>query len=116
MLNHSYTDRQVRLALQVRSAIGSDLERALRLIVEVARGASARAAPSRRPWRWSAGFADSGIDLECGFWIAIRRTAPSWSAPTSTAKSGGRFGAEGIEIPYPHREIRVTADSALRQR
>ena len=106
VVNHSFTDRKVRVALQVQVAYATDLDAARKIMIDVAT-AIPRVLKDPEPGALITGFADSGINLELGVWIddpdqglaALRSDlyAGIWQA----------FRRDGIEIPFPQREIRV---------
>ena len=106
VLNHSYTDNKVRHALDIQVAYGADVERALRLMEAIA-AEQPRVLKDPAPLAFLTGFAESGVALELGFWIADPDQG------TLSVKSGiglellRRFRAEGIEIPFPQREVRI---------
>jgi small-conductance mechanosensitive channel len=51
--------------------------------------------------------ADSGVDLELGFWIKdVERGSQNVRSDISVELLS-EFRARGIEIPYPQREVRL---------
>ena len=65
--NESYTDGQVRVALHVKVAYSSDLERAMAVMVGAAR-TQPRVLADPPPQTLLLGFADAGVNLELAFW------------------------------------------------
>lgn len=108
VINHSYSDRSVRVAVKVSIAYDADVDRALQILAEVARE-QPRVMSEPGPAAFVTGLAADGIDLEVGFWIRDPEegTLAVRSAISRTLLR--RFSAEGIEIPYPRRDIRITA-------
>lgn len=106
VLNHSYTDNKVRHALDVQVAYGADIERALRLMEAIA-AEQPRVLKDPAPLAFLTGFAESGVALELGFWIAD----PDQGTLSVKSQIGlellRRFRAEGLEIPFPQREVRI---------
>lgn len=106
VLNHSYSNNQIRVALDIQIAYRSDLEQAMQLMEEAARRHE-RVLADPAPGAFLLAFADSGIDLQLGVWIddpekgvlAIRSELylDIWRA----------FKESGIEIPFPQREVRI---------
>ena len=69
VLNHTHSDSKVRLATVVQIDYGSDVEAALRVLLDAA-AASPRVLKDPPAAALLARFADSGIELQLGFWIA----------------------------------------------
>jgi len=106
VLNHSYTDRKVRHALKVQVGYGSDVERALRLLEGIA-SRQPRVMREPPPVALLAGFADSGVEVELRFWIRDPEQGVGEVRSEVGLEILRAFRAEGIEIPYPQREIRL---------
>jgi len=108
VVNHSYTDRKVRVAVKVSVAYAADVDRALRVLVEAAQ-AQTRVLAEPAPAAFITALGADGIDLEVGFWI------PDPEDGTLAVRSAisrlllQRFKDEHIEIPFPQREIRISA-------
>jgi small-conductance mechanosensitive channel len=113
VLNHSYSNRQVRLALPIQVAYRSDLEQAMKLMVEAARR-HARVLADPPPKAFLLRFADSGIDLELGVWIDDPESGVLSIRSELFLDTWRAFQEAGIEIPYPQREVRILpgADAA----
>jgi small-conductance mechanosensitive channel len=106
VLNHSYTDKRVRLAVRVQVGYGTDVPAALKLLTEVARR-HPRVLPDPEPTAHVLTLADNGIDLEIGFWIEDpERGSQNVRSDVSVAILAA-CKAGGIEIPYPRREVRL---------
>ncbi len=109
--NESYTDPKVRVALPVQVGYGCDLERALAILVEVAL-AQPRVLRDPAPGALVLAFADSGINLELGFWIGDPALGVGSVRSDINLAIWKAFRAEGIEIPFPQREIRILGETA----
>ena len=59
------------------------------------------------------GFADSGIDLELGFWVADPEAGTGNVRSDVSLAIWKTFRASGIEIPFPQREVRLLHDAAV---
>ena len=106
VLNNSYTDKRVRLAVRVQVAYRTDMAGALRILVEVAREHQ-RVLKEPEPTAQVLSLADSGVDLELGFWIEDpERGSQNVRSDVSLALLEA-FRSRGIEIPYPQREVRL---------
>lgn len=104
--NETFTDPQVRLSVQVQVAYGTDLEQVLVMLVEAAR-AQPRVLADPPPKGLVAGFADSGINLELGFWIADPEQGSMNVKSDIYLAIWKAFRTAGIEIPFPQREVRL---------
>ena len=52
--------------------------------------------------------ADSGVNLELGFWIEDPERGSQNVRSDISVELLSEFRARGIEIPYPQREVRLT--------
>jgi small-conductance mechanosensitive channel len=106
IVNETLTDPKVRLACQVQVAYGTDLEGALALLVDAAR-AQPRVLADPPPKGFVTAFADSGINLEVGFWIADPEEGTLAIRSDIHLALWHAFKNAGIEIPFPQREVRM---------
>lgn len=104
--NETLSDPRVRLATQVQVAYGTDLEQALVLLVDAAR-AQPRVLAEPPPKAFVTAFADSGINLELGFWIADPEEGSMQVKSDIHLGIWKAFQSAGIEIPFPQREVRM---------
>jgi small-conductance mechanosensitive channel len=104
--NESYTDTRVRLALPVQVAYGTDLDRAMALLVGAA-DAQERVLAEPAAKAFVVAFADSGINLELGFWVADPQEGTLQLRSDINVAIWRAFQAAGIEIPFPQREVRI---------
>lgn len=104
--NLSFTDTRVRVALPVQVSYDTDLELAMRLMVEVARQ-QPRVLADPEPGAMVVDFADSGINLELGFWVADPENGTGGVRSDIALAVLQVFRAHGVEIPYPQREVRM---------
>lgn len=104
--NETFTDPKVRIGTQVQVAYGTDLERAMAILVEAAR-AQPRVLADPPPKAFVTAFADSGINLELGFWIGDPEEGSLQVKSDIHLAVWKAFQAAGIEIPFPQREIRL---------
>jgi small-conductance mechanosensitive channel len=108
VLNHSYSNRQIRLALPVQVRYKSSPEDAMRLM-EAAAGKHPRVLADPPPKAFLARFGDSGIELELGVWIGDPEHGTLDIRSELNLAIWRAFREAGIEIPYPQREVRVLA-------
>lgn len=104
--NETFSDPKVRVAVKAQVAYDADLERALDLMVEAAR-IQPRVLVTPPPKAIVTAFADSGIDLELGFWIADPEEGTGQVRSDILLAIWKSFRTAGIKIPYPQREVRV---------
>jgi small-conductance mechanosensitive channel len=106
VLNHSYSNRQIRLGLDLQIAYRSDLQRAMQLMEEIARK-HARVLADPPPKAFLLRFADSGIDLELGVWIEDPENGVLGIRSELYLDIWRALQEAGIEIPFPQREVRI---------
>nr|HQT26403.1 mechanosensitive ion channel [Burkholderiales bacterium] len=106
VVNHTYTDRQVRLSAPVEVGYGSDLDLAMKIMLDAAKKQH-RVLKSPEPQVFLRSFADSGIDLELGFWIADLEEGRYGLISDINMEIWREFKKHGIEIPFPQREVRL---------
>ncbi len=104
--NLSFTDTRVRVVLHVQVAYNTDLQQAMRLMVEAARQ-QPRVLADPEPSVLLTEFADSGINLELGFWVADPETGTGSVRSDIGLALWKSFRENSIEIPYPQREVRI---------
>jgi small-conductance mechanosensitive channel len=104
--NQSFTDTRVRIAIPVQVAYGTDLELAMRLIEDAACGQN-RVLADPPPKALLTLFADSGINLELGLWIADPQEGTGLVRSEINLAIWRTFRQNGIDIPFPQREVRL---------
>lgn len=109
--NETYTNTRVRIAIPVQVSYRTDLELAMHILTECAR-TQARVLDDPAPQAYVAGFADSGINLELGLWIADPQEGSLGVRSAVNLAIWREFRRQGIEIPYPQREVRLLPSSA----
>jgi small-conductance mechanosensitive channel len=112
VLNHSYSDRGVRVAVPVQIGYDSDLDLVMRLMREVAlkepRVVPVPNAPDVAVLR----FAESGIELELAVWIKDPENGLGNLRSALNLGIWKAFAEHGIKIPYPRREVQLLSRSA----
>ena len=94
------------------STAAADLEKAMAIMVEAAQ-ARPRGMDDPAPGAFLESFADSGINLQLGFWIRDPHEGTLGIRSAINMQIWRRFKEEGIEIPFPQREVRVLGNGAL---
>ena len=100
LINHTHSDTRVRLATQVQVEYGTDIERALRLLADLARR-HPRVLADPPPQPLLTNFADSGIDLELGFWIGDPENGSANVKSDLNLNIYRTLQSEGIGIAFP---------------
>jgi len=106
VINHSYTDRKVRLAVKVQVAYGTQVAPVQQLLVAIAQRQT-RVLRNPEPTAQITNFADSGIELELGFWIEDPEEGSQNGRSDISVQILDEFHSQGIEIPFPRREVRL---------
>ena len=115
VINHSYSDRMVCVAIPVQISYRSDLDIAMQVLVEAAL-AHPRTLQAPPPGVLITAFADNGIHLELGIWIKDLEQGKAKLRSDIYHVVWREFQARGIEIPYPQREVRLVGDGDARHR
>lgn len=106
VINWSYSSKNVRLRAPIGVSYDTDIPKALELIV----GAAAevpRVLSNPAPKCLMRGFGDSAIDLELRFWIADPEDGCRNVTSEVLVSVWKLFKKEGINVPFPQRDIRV---------
>ena len=108
VINHSYSNTSVQVVFRLSIAYSADVDRALKILVEAAT-AQSRVLADPPPTAFITGFGADGVDMQVGFWI---RDPEAGSLPIRSEIARSvlkRFHDEGIEIPAPQRDVRITS-------
>ena len=106
VVNHSLSDRRVRVAVRISIAYESDLDLALRLGEQAARSTE-RVLADPPPGSLLVEFAADGLLLEIGFWIEDPEQG-RMNVQSAVAIAVYKLYADrGITLPYPRRDIRI---------
>jgi small-conductance mechanosensitive channel len=110
VLNHSYSNREIKIGLPVQISYDSDLDLAMRLMEQVALGESRTLrAAFTAPQANVLGFADNGINLELAVWINDPENGQGNLISALNIGIWQAFQANGIKIASPQREVRLVA-------
>ena len=112
VINWTHTDSNIRLDIKVGISYESDLDKALDLLEKAADGVHrvlAKPAPAAR----LLGFGDSSVDLELRFWIADAEDGVTNVRSDVLVRVWHIFHENGIEFPFPQRDVLLKPDSAL---
>lgn len=106
VINHSMTDRKVRVQMAVQVSYETPLEQAMQLMLEAAR-TQERVLADPEPSVLLKGFADSGIDLLLNVWVADAENGTAALQSEIYMDMWRAFKKHNISIPFPQREVRV---------
>jgi len=107
--NQTYSDNSLRLSTNVGVAYDSDLELAMRLMVDCAQRQT-RVLADPAPGVLLTQFGDSSINLELGFWVADPESGKMNVVSDINLAIWQAFREHGVQIPFPQREVRLLAD------
>jgi small-conductance mechanosensitive channel len=107
--NETFTDPKVRVSVPIQVSYATDLEKAMAIMIEAAQ-AQPRVMSDPAPGAFLEAFADSGINLQLGFWIRDPAEGTLGIRSAINMQIWRRFKEEGIEIPFPQREVRVLGE------
>jgi len=109
IINYTIISEDIRLRINIGIAYDADLPKAKQAILQVAQ-ATEGVAEDPPPKVVVRNFGESSVDLQLRVWIHdARRRMDTISDITDKIKEV--FDAEGIEIPYPKRDIIITQKS-----
>ena len=111
VINHSYTNRQVRIGIAVQISYQSNLQRAMDIMKQAAMN-QPRVLKDPEPKVYLKSFGDNGIDLEIGIWISDPEAGELGLRSEINLEIWRKFQESGIEIPFPQRDIRIVSGQA----
>jgi small-conductance mechanosensitive channel len=106
MINHSMSDRKVRVQLALQVSYQTDLELAMKLMLEAAR-TQERVLQDPETNALLKGFGESGIDLLMNVWISDPENGSMTLQSEIYLDIWRAFKKHNVSIPYPQREIRI---------
>ncbi len=109
VVNHSFSDRNIRVALPIQVAYASDLDAARKIMIDIAEK-HPRVLKDPEPGVLITAFADSGINLELGAWVGDPDQGLASLRSDLYAEIWRAFREQGIEIPFPQREVRIVGE------
>jgi small-conductance mechanosensitive channel len=108
--NLSFSDKRIRVATTVGVAYDTDVDRAIKLMIEIAR-AHPRVLADPAPGVLLTEFADSAIVLELGFWVGDPEVGTGGVRSDINREILRVFRKEEIAIPFPQREVRMLSNA-----
>lgn len=110
--NWSHGDKLVRLKIPFGVAYGTDPHRAIAL-VEAAAAGSPRVMAEPPPLCHLTGFGDSSVDFEVRVWINDPQNGITNVKGKVLLAIWDAFQREGIEIPFPQRDLHIRSAPGL---
>lgn len=116
VINRSYESPNMKLVAPVGVSYDSDIEQVRRVLLEVARSEAAEnpfVLMDPPPYVYFDGFGDSALNFELFVWVSDPRELIHVKTNINF-RIFNRFQAEGIEIPFPQRDLHLrSVDAAL---
>jgi len=109
--NHSYPDQNLKVALKLGVAYGSDMHRVKQVLNDIlARHPKVRNEP---PWGiWFTEFGDSSLNIFIRFWIDDYRQKFD-IVDEINMEINRCFAEDGIEIPFPQSDIHIITPGGM---
>lgn len=104
VINWSFTDKLVRLDVEFGVSYNSNPHEVSRLAIEAVEGVE-RVSKVKKPVCWLTEFGDSSLNFKARFWISDPQGGLTNIRGQVMLALWDAFEANGINIPYPHREI-----------
>ncbi|MEL7229261.1 MAG: mechanosensitive ion channel domain-containing protein [Pseudomonadota bacterium] len=104
VINWSFTDKLVRLDVDFGVTYSSDPHQVTALVIEATQAVE-RVSPAKKPVCWMTEFGDSSINFKTRFWITDPQNGLTNVRGQVLLAIWDKFKEEGVEFPFPHREI-----------
>ena len=109
VINWSFSDKQVRLKIDVGVSYDSDVHEVMRLIVEAAQDIP-RVLKSPKPVCQLKNFGDNSIDMELRIWVSDPENGISNVKSAVRVSIWDTLKEHNIEIPFPQRDVHIKSD------
>ncbi|MGE0650518.1 MAG: mechanosensitive ion channel family protein [Alphaproteobacteria bacterium] len=109
--NWSYSNNLLRLKIPIGISYKADPHKAIALVLEAAKEVE-RVLDEPKTVVLVKGFGDSSVDLEARIWINDPRNGVSNVKSQVLLRVWDKFHAEGIEIPFPQRDLHIKSNEA----
>lgn len=111
--NWTHSDSKIRIKIPIGIHYGSDPERAIELCVRCA-GEIPRVLAEPAPVCQLRSFGDNSVDLELRIWVGDPMNGINNVRSDILRRIWRAFKDEGIEIPYPQRDVHLSSAAPLR--
>ena len=112
VINWSHTNDLVRLKMPIGISYKSDVHKAIELVVNTAKTVN-RVLADPAPICHLIGFGDSSVNLELRIWINDPVNGVVNVKSQVLLKVWDAFHEDGIQIPYPQRDLHIKSHEAL---
>lgn len=110
VINWSFSENLLRLKIIVGVSYNSDIHEVMRLMVEAAIGVP-RVLTNPKPVCQLKNFGDSAIDMELRIWISDPENGIANVSSEVRIAIWDTFKEQGIEIPFPQRDVHIKSQS-----
>ena len=114
VINWSYSDQFVRLDVDFGVSYDSNPHEVTKLAIEAAKTVE-RVLPSKNPVCWMTGFGASSLDFKLRFWIRDPQGGLTNVRGQVLLALWDAFDQNGVNIPFPHREIIMRTPVEIKQ-
>ncbi|MEM1263556.1 MAG: mechanosensitive ion channel domain-containing protein [Pseudomonadota bacterium] len=105
VINWSFSDEYVRLDVPFGVSYDSNPHEVSALAIEAAQTVERVDSTRKKPVCWMTGFGDSSLDFKLRFWIRDPQQGLTNIRGKVLLALWDSFKANGVEFPFPHREI-----------
>ncbi len=113
VVNWSHSSKRIRIRVPVGISYNADPHKAMKLLEKATEGVE-RVLDDPAPKCLLVGFGDNSVDLQLRFWIQDPQNGMANVTSVVMLKMWDILKENGIEIPYPQRDVHLDAASALR--
>lgn len=106
VVNWSYSTKTVRIRRSVGVAYGTDVRKAMALVIAAA-AAAPRTLADPPPRCLLIGFGDNSVDLEVRFWIEDPQSGVTSAANDVLLNIWDAFNEHGVQFPFPQRDVHL---------
>ncbi len=113
LVNWTFSSPHFRMHVPLGVSYGSDPEKVREILLRVA-AETPDVAASPAPEVWCLGFGDSSLDFELLVWVNAKQVGPPQVQSDLYFKMFQAFKENGIEIPFPQRDLHIRSDVRAR--
>ena len=106
IVNHTYTDRKVRVAIDVQIGYSSSIDLASEIMLKATKDQE-RVLEDPEPVVYLQNFGESGIDLTLVFYVEDAEEGTLRLKSDISKEFWREFQKQGVEIPFPQRDLHI---------